>query len=281
MRIFLVLFFSPLYIFCQDVKYISGRVTDGDNQPLEYANVLIVDSENGAYSDQDGIFELSISSEDSSVVVSYIGYISDTIDLSLDIDDTYQVQLEPLSVDLLPVTITSSSNTQKGDLGYYDDPEQYYFYPNKHGYILAVLIENTLNRDCYISRIKTRFGKPQNAPVIRYRFFEPDVSEGIIKPGKEVHYNLPTYTLKRKNFKIDVQFANIVVPVEGLFIGVEMISGGETEDTKIHPGFRHTALKDTFRTWGSFMTGKWILTQMRDRDTGRPLNMMIAADVRY
>ena len=47
-----------------------------------------------------------------------------------------------------------------------------------------------------------------------------------------------------------------MVPVEGLFIGVEIISGGETYDGyleggRIHPGFRHTAAEDTFRTWGS------------------------------
>ena len=82
MRIFLVLFFSPIYLISQDVNYITGRVTDGDNEPLAYANVYIVDSENGAYSDREGIFQLSLSSEDSFLVVSYIGFISDTIDLS-------------------------------------------------------------------------------------------------------------------------------------------------------------------------------------------------------
>lgn len=63
----------------QQEKKISGIVTDVNGEPVIGANVMEKGTSNGTITDIDGKFFLNIGSEDATLVVSYIGYISSEI----------------------------------------------------------------------------------------------------------------------------------------------------------------------------------------------------------
>lgn len=76
--IFILLFLMPLVMVSQEFK-MSGKVIDEFNIPLIGATVLELGTTNGVTTNFDGEFEISISSLQSSIEISYVGYVTQTI----------------------------------------------------------------------------------------------------------------------------------------------------------------------------------------------------------
>ena len=67
---------STMTIISQEV---SGKVLDDDNMPIVGANVYWTDQSAGTVTDIDGKYKLENPSNIDKYVISYIGFISDTI----------------------------------------------------------------------------------------------------------------------------------------------------------------------------------------------------------
>jgi outer membrane receptor protein involved in Fe transport len=66
---------------------ITGKVMDGDlNSPLPGANVIVKGTTKGATTDFDGNFSITTESSSGEVIVSYVGYVSQTIAFNGDTD---------------------------------------------------------------------------------------------------------------------------------------------------------------------------------------------------
>jgi outer membrane cobalamin receptor len=66
---------------------INGKIIDGDmNAPLPGANIIVKGTSTGATTDFDGNFTLNTKSNSGEIVVSYVGYVSQTIAFSGDTD---------------------------------------------------------------------------------------------------------------------------------------------------------------------------------------------------
>jgi outer membrane receptor for ferrienterochelin and colicin len=77
--------------FCSTVMYaqstITGKVLDGDlNSPLPGANIIVKGTTNGATTNFDGDFTLNATSNSGEVVISYVGYVTQTIAFNGDTD---------------------------------------------------------------------------------------------------------------------------------------------------------------------------------------------------
>lgn len=112
----LSLFFSTLYS-----QSISGKIVDSLNVPIKYANIGVKSQNIGTVSDENGNFNLSLSTlkEDSKITISNIGYktkeymIKDIINL---INAKKQIILEENYQELEEVVITSK-RLKKDNLG--------------------------------------------------------------------------------------------------------------------------------------------------------------------
>ncbi len=119
LRITLLLLFSILSMkigFSQVAK-ISGKVLDGNKDPIEYANVFVQNMETsinhkGTITDTEGIFQLEIASKSNyRLKISFIGFedreqiieVKETMDLG-------EIQLLPSSNQLDEVVVTSERN---------------------------------------------------------------------------------------------------------------------------------------------------------------------------
>ncbi|MEN8251885.1 MAG: carboxypeptidase-like regulatory domain-containing protein, partial [Bacteroidota bacterium] len=81
-----LLFFTPSLLMAQEVSdFVKGRIVEEDEQghevPLEGANVYWLGTTTGSASDQKGFFSLNRTDESNMLVVSFVGYVNDTIEV--------------------------------------------------------------------------------------------------------------------------------------------------------------------------------------------------------
>ena len=114
-RFLLVFILFPFFIFAQS-KTISGTINDENGSPLPGATVQLKGSDTiGAISDFDGNFSITIPSDgDQVLVVSYIGYTNQEVDVSS--QSTITVQLQPDTEALEEVVVVGYGTVLKRDL---------------------------------------------------------------------------------------------------------------------------------------------------------------------
>ncbi len=86
-------------------RTISGIVLDNTGNPLPGAVVTEQGTNNAVITDLDGKFTLEVSDKAKAIVVSFVGYKTQTVPLSPD-RDYYQIQLEPANVELDAVVVS-------------------------------------------------------------------------------------------------------------------------------------------------------------------------------
>ena len=77
---YLIIFLFPSLIFCQEI--ISGKIlfsSDNKDYPIEGANIYWLNSSSGTVTGQDGKFSIEKMQNNSELVISYIGFVNDTI----------------------------------------------------------------------------------------------------------------------------------------------------------------------------------------------------------
>ena len=108
--IFVLLAMSSFSVYAQSV---SGQILDETNTPLIGASVIEAGTTNGTITDIDGKFQLNLSGESNSVIVSYVGYSSTTVDVVP--GEMLSIQLnEGLNLDEVVVTALGISREKKG-----------------------------------------------------------------------------------------------------------------------------------------------------------------------
>ncbi|MGB5818727.1 MAG: TonB-dependent receptor [Saonia sp.] len=93
---------------------ISGVVLDESNVPLSGANVQEKGSINGVVADFDGNFTITVSDNNATLVISYIGF--ETKEIVLDGSTTYTIQLTTSSTGLDEVVVIGYGSVKKSDL---------------------------------------------------------------------------------------------------------------------------------------------------------------------
>ncbi len=78
---------------------VYGKESNSKQRPLPGANIIFAGTSNGTTSDASGNFELAVSKESNTLIVSYVGFVTDTIQI--------------LDQDFLEVVLRSSSTTVK------------------------------------------------------------------------------------------------------------------------------------------------------------------------
>ena len=94
----------------QASQYIKGTVLDENNEPVVGANVVIKGTSNGTVTDVNGKFSLNVR-EGQTIVVSFIGYVSQEITVSG--KKQYTVDLEPESQLIDEVIVTGYQTISK------------------------------------------------------------------------------------------------------------------------------------------------------------------------
>lgn len=90
---------------------IKGIVKDKlTNEKLSYANIRVSGTSTGTAANSEGEFELKLNSGNYTLIISYIGYKSDTIRINLTEHKNLKIFLEPISIKLSEVTVVPKIN---------------------------------------------------------------------------------------------------------------------------------------------------------------------------
>ena len=110
-----------MVLFSSVTGKIQGKVIDEKTkEPIPYANVVVMNSEMGAATDDDGnFFILNVPTGEYTVEVSYIGYQTKRVaEVLIEYNKTarLEVNLRPSAIELAPVTVTSERPAVSKDM---------------------------------------------------------------------------------------------------------------------------------------------------------------------
>ncbi len=107
MKYILSFFFFILLFFASTAQTVTGMVADESHQPLVGATVLESASTNGVVTDAFGRFSLKLQDSSNQIIVSFSGFLSDTLMAKL--DQPMHIMLEENTSELEEVVISASS----------------------------------------------------------------------------------------------------------------------------------------------------------------------------
>ena len=114
------LLFIPLFIFCvlqlfaQEIV-VTGRVLDGESgEPLPGVNVVIDGTQQGTVTNINGVYELPVPSAQSTLIFSFIGYLSERVEVAG--RTVIDIQLVPELQSLDEVVVVGYGTMKKSDL---------------------------------------------------------------------------------------------------------------------------------------------------------------------
>ncbi|WP_080060079.1 SusC/RagA family TonB-linked outer membrane protein [Spirosoma aerolatum] len=110
----LALLLTLSQLLAQTSSSVSGRVTDEGGQPLPGVTVLVKNTNNGTTTNAEGVYKLSLPTGNTTLVVSYVGYLSQEV--AVNGRSTIDVQLAPGDKTLNEVVVVGYGTQQKKDL---------------------------------------------------------------------------------------------------------------------------------------------------------------------
>lgn len=111
-----ILFATFLTIPSAAQVLISGKVTDNQGNPLDYATVMLKGTQTGCTTDQRGVFHISLPAGEQTLEVSIIGYETAERKVTVSQEDgshqRIHIALNPVSMKLDEATVTASGITR-------------------------------------------------------------------------------------------------------------------------------------------------------------------------
>lgn len=78
---------QPTGAFAQETRQISGVVSDDSGMPLIGATVQVVGTTVGTATDLNGTYQLDVPTTAEQLIVSYVGYVTQTVDITAEVMD--------------------------------------------------------------------------------------------------------------------------------------------------------------------------------------------------
>lgn len=101
-------------IYAQDGKTITGKVTDNNNEPLPFVNVLIKGQTQGTTTDENGSYSINVPNTNSVLQFSFVGYI--TSEVTVGNQTTINVTLEGEANNLDEVVVVGYTTQRRESL---------------------------------------------------------------------------------------------------------------------------------------------------------------------
>ncbi|MFK7775313.1 MAG: DUF5686 family protein [Saprospiraceae bacterium] len=103
-----LLFFSFSYLQAQKITKVKGQVIDANTkETLPFVNIGSLGTTVGTSTDFDGNYELESQWMTDKLIISYVGYDSDTVDVEVGKKQTINVELKSTTTSLNEITITA------------------------------------------------------------------------------------------------------------------------------------------------------------------------------
>ncbi|WP_179352266.1 carboxypeptidase-like regulatory domain-containing protein [Winogradskyella vidalii] len=231
--IFTSLLLYQLITYSQSLK---GVIIDSmSNEKLSYANLVIKGKPIGAYSNENGCYDLNLSKTTvkDTLIISLIGYKNKAIPMSqFKEEKTYQLnfQLIPKTEHLKEVLILDKKKRYSHNKIQLSTGSRKQTYPSSlpYGSETASFIENPKHKKGKLTELhlkfKSRINNDYKTYKTYYRLAFYDVNH-LGFPGALLHFEniIIKPKIDTKNYKIDLEDKAIPFFKNGIFIGIETI----------------------------------------------------------
>jgi len=220
--LFIVNILAATHCFSQEE--FNGSVKSKErNEPIPYVNITKTNKQEGTYSDESGAFKIKISLNES-LTFSSIGYKTVTLTYNEIKSNNNQVFLEEDIAELESVTIKSSRGRVKSEVetfGFSDSKKKSRLVTKTPGFQVSTLIENPRKTEGNLESILLNIVSSGKSS---HRIHLPSLftKQGI---GNELtNKNIIVDIGRQKGvFKIDLTTYEILLPKDGLIVGVEFL----------------------------------------------------------
>ena len=109
--LFIIILLNAIPFLHAQTFTISGIILDSRSEKkLSFANIRIDNSSRGTSTNAEGVYNLKIDEGNYSLIASFIGYKSDTLNITVTKSLTIDFQLQPIELDLPEVTVIPGRN---------------------------------------------------------------------------------------------------------------------------------------------------------------------------
>ena len=99
-----------------DAYFLSGIVRDSVTlEPLPMASVAVDGQGKGTLTDENGIFQLTVTTDDRAIVVSCLGYDKRVVPIKKNAYNLYDEQMTPSTTMLAEVVVRKEKNSKKNN----------------------------------------------------------------------------------------------------------------------------------------------------------------------
>ncbi|TAE19826.1 MAG: hypothetical protein EAZ95_01055 [Bacteroidetes bacterium] len=226
-NLLLFILFLPATILAQDIQILSQK----DKKAVPFANIVYLANDSiigGTYSNEEGKARLQLAERVNFIAVSSIGY--QTLKIAKK-DINSQIYLVENIAELAEITL----NPQKLTTKYLGNPikNTHHFWHFNSGSEKILFIENTFKEEKIIKSFSFFLKKFDNVlPVFKVVFYTCVNGYPAKIYNENTTNNVFVLDKNEKNkVKLDIEKMNIILPKEGVFVGLEYV-GIVDKDTK-------------------------------------------------
>ncbi|MGB1307983.1 MAG: carboxypeptidase-like regulatory domain-containing protein [Oceanihabitans sp.] len=275
---FTLLFVLLINFFCHSQTVNGFVVSDKSNKALVYANITLLSKNKGSITNKDGYFTLNLRKEEfnDSLLFSYIGYKSKIIsiqDLLNNPDSPVRLLEEVDNLKEVILSVKKAKYTASKTLGFNKRGIKQKI-STAYGSEYATLIENDKFKDGKVTGVIFHLNKNKSdlfeiyPAYFRIKFYE--YNNDLDMPGKLLsHENiLIKPENKSQKYKLDVSQYNILMPKNGIVVGIEVINPNielpKNNMYAISPTLTRTQTRKPM-SWSSYLGKKWHLNKRKSR----------------
>lgn len=211
-------------------KYTGVIIDKHSEKRVPFANVYLSNKNAGTYSNNHGIFSIEANSEDT-IVISFIGYEKRCVPVKEIKNFNREIYISPEKYNLDEVTIHADKKARRKKILLGNSKLKKATTLLAHsGAEFVVYIPNNLKTEALINEVILNLkSRGREIPVFRIHIYAVD--EETKQPGDDLlNQDLTGMITKSRNIKkFDLQKYNIVMPEDGVFVGIEWI-GKLTKD---------------------------------------------------
>lgn len=218
--------FSSLNLFCQDRNIVVDRDT---NQPISMVAVAVQGKAMGTYTNELGLFRLSDIRDSDSILFKHIGYDKNIMSYK-DLGDT--IRLNPRINYLNEIIVSPSKYSEKKSRTRNKNSNT--SFAGFSGLEVTQLIKMEANND-HVKSVKVFIKKvlTKDSTYVRLHLYSNENG----KPGTEILLNrgiLIAHNVDNYIF-FNLESENILMPPEGLFVGIEWINQIINQEQQLEP----------------------------------------------
>lgn len=263
--LFLVFALNTSTIFCQNIK---GVVKDSlTKEPIPYVNITFLKKDKGTYTDYKGKFKIDITNQlNDSLFITCIGYHPKKIAITSIGNLHTDIFLQPANEIIDEVVLTAKKKQFGSKTTNLTSKKKTRFASSQpFGSQIAYLLKNKKKKLGKLKEVSFFIKYDKESKIRKYpayfrlKFYSYNIKGD--KPGKLLSFDNILLKPNKDSHKIKVNVgdSNILFPVEGVMIVVEIINAGSPPKNSLYkttPSLVWTHSKKQ-KTWISYRGKKW------------------------